>query len=147
MKVRKSAFAHLVSAVLALSLATGAPVLAQDSPNEQSVTQKPDGTVVITLLVYGEDACPQPNGDDIVVCARRPEAERYRIPPKLRQKADDFSGDRGSWTSHNEALEASTRFTRPNSCSTVGTGGQTGCLAAALHQWYLERQMDKKSKK
>jgi hypothetical protein len=147
MNVRKSALAYLVSAVLALGLATGVPVLAQDSPNEQSVTQKADGTVVITLLVYGEDDCPQAKGDDIVVCARRPEAERYRIPPKLRQKADDFSGDRGSWTSHNEALEASTRFTRPNSCSTVGTGGQTGCLAAALHQWYLEKQMDKRREK
>jgi hypothetical protein len=147
MNVRKSALALLVSAVLALSLTAAAPVLAQDSPNEQSVTQKPDGTIVITLLVYGEDACPQTNGDEIVVCSRRPEAERYRIPPKLRQKADDFSGDRGSWTSHNEALEASTRFTRPNSCSTVGTGGQTGCLAAALHQWYLEKQMEKKGKK
>jgi hypothetical protein len=147
MKVRKSALALLVPALLALSLTAAAPALAQDSPNEQSVTQKADGTVVITLLVYGEDECPQTNGDDIVVCARRPEAERYRIPPKLRQKADDFSGDRGSWTSHNEALEASTRFTRPNSCSTVGTGGQTGCLAAALHQWYLEKQMDKKGKK
>jgi hypothetical protein len=147
MNVRKSALALLVSAVLALSLTAAAPVLAQDSPNEQSVTQKADGTVVITLLVYGEDACPQTNGDEIVVCSRRPEAERYRIPPKLRQKADDFSGDRGSWTSHNEALEASTRFTRPNSCSTVGTGGQTGCLAAALHQWYLEKQMEKKGKK
>jgi hypothetical protein len=147
MNVRKSAFALIMSNVLALTLVAGTPVLAQDSPNEQSVTQKPDGTIVITLLVYGEDTCPQTNGEEIVVCSRRPEAERYRIPPKLRQKADDFSGDHGSWTSHNEALEASTRFTRPNSCSTVGTGGQTGCLAAALHQWYLERQMDKKDKK
>jgi hypothetical protein len=137
----------LLSNVIALLAALPTPAVAQESSSEQSVTQKPDGTIVITLLVYGEDACPLTNGDEIVVCSRRPEAERYRIPPKLRQKADDFSGDRGSWTSHNEALEASTRFTRPNSCSTVGTGGQTGCLAAALHQWYLEKQMEKKGKK
>ena len=31
---------------------------------------------IINLLVYGDDPCPQSQGDEIVVCARRPEAER-----------------------------------------------------------------------
>jgi hypothetical protein len=147
MNLRKPAFIHLVSAALALTLAAGTSAFAEDSPNEQSVTQKADGTVVITLLVYGEDACPKTSGEEIVVCARRPEAERYRIPPKLRETADDYSGDRGSWTTHVSALDDASRYTRPNSCSPVGTFGQTGCLAAALHQWYLEKQMDKKGEK
>jgi hypothetical protein len=144
MNTRKPALIQMTTAALALALMAATPVLAEDSGNEQSVTQKADGTVVITLLVYGEDACPKASGDEIVVCARRPEAERYRIPPKLRQKADNFSGDRGSWTTHVSALDYASRTTRPNSCSAVGTFGQTGCLAAALHQWYLEKQMDKK---
>ncbi len=147
MTVRKSSLTRLLSCALALTLATAAPVLAEDSGNEQSVTQKADGTVVITLLVYGEDDCPKASGDEIVVCARRPEAERYRIPPKLREKADDYSGDRGSWTTHVSALDDASRTTRPNSCSAVGTFGQTGCLAAALHQWYLEKQMEKKGER
>ncbi len=129
--------------ITAATLILTPPVLAAESPNEQSVTQKADGTVVITLLVYGEDPCPQTSGEEIVVCARKPEAERYRIPPKLREPVDDYSGSKGSWTSHNEALEDSTRHTRPNSCSPVGTGGQTGCLAAMLRQWYLEKRLDK----
>jgi hypothetical protein len=147
MTIRKSFLAPLFPAALALILAAGTSAFAEDSPNEQSVTQKADGTVVITLLVYGEDACPKTSGEEIVVCARRPEAERYRIPPKLRETPDDYSGDRGSWTTHASALDYASRTSRPNSCSPDGTFGQTGCLAAALHQWYLERQMDKKGEK
>ena len=128
-------------AALVLVLGLSLPVQAQDA----SETVAADGKVVIQLLIYGEDACPQTNSEEIVVCARRPESERYRIPKKLREKGLDESGDGGSWTTHNEGLEASSRFTRPNSCSAVGSGGQTGCLAAALHQWYLERQLDKRN--
>ena len=35
---------------------------------------------ITNLLVYGDDPCPKGEGDEIVVCARRPESERYRIP-------------------------------------------------------------------
>jgi hypothetical protein len=139
--------ALLAATTLATIVALSAPAIADVSSNEQSVTQKADGTIVISLLIYGEDTCPKSSGDEIVVCARRPEAERYRIPPKLREKADDYSGNRGSWTTHASALDYASRTSRPNSCSPDGTFGQTGCLAAALHQWYLERQMDKKGKR
>jgi hypothetical protein len=144
MTFTKIALLRCCSTVLALILGASFPAFAEDSLNEQSVTQKADGSVIITLLVYGEDACPEKSGEEIVVCARRPEAERYRIPPKLRETPDDYSGDRGSWTTHVSALDDASRTTRPNSCSAVGTFGQTGCLTAALHQWYLEKQMDKK---
>jgi hypothetical protein len=147
MRIQNSVLFHSIITAFALIVAITAPVFAESSPNEQSVTQKADGTVVITLLVYGEDACPKTSGEEIVVCARRPEAERYRIPPKLRQKADNYSGDRGSWTTHASALDYASRTSRPNSCSPDGTFGQTGCLAAALHQWYLEKQMDKKGER
>lgn len=126
----------------ALAVISCLPAQAQ----EASETTTADGRLVIQLLVYGDDACPQINSEEIVVCARRPESERYRIPKKLRNKGLDESGDGGSWTTHNEGLEASTRFTRPNSCSAVGTGGQTGCLAALLHQWYLEKQLEKRGR-
>lgn len=132
-------------AILLLTVAgfLSAPAIAQQT----SVTTSDDGTLIIQLLVYGDDACPQTNDEEIIVCARRPESERYRIPKKLREKPLDVSGNGGSWTTHNEALEANTRFTRPNSCSAVGTGGQTGCLAALLHQYYLEKQLDKAQQK
>jgi hypothetical protein len=93
----------------------------------------------INLIVYGDDPCPKGTGDEIVVCARRPENERYRIPKKLRDKPKTDAPST-SWASRWEGVEEQTRFTRPDSCSPVGTSGQTGCTQAMLHQWWLERR-------
>src|SRR6187551_3821325 len=40
---------------------------------------------VSEIIVYGTDPCPRSTDDEIVVCARKPESERFRIPEKLRQ--------------------------------------------------------------
>ncbi|MBA3897976.1 MAG: hypothetical protein H0X36_12770, partial [Sphingomonadaceae bacterium] len=36
------------------------------------------------IIVFGSDPCPRSTDDSIVVCARKPESERFRIPEKLR---------------------------------------------------------------
>jgi len=93
----------------------------------------------IHITVYGEDSCPRPSDDEeIVVCARRPEEERYRVPPALRERTDQPSEI--SWQARNEALEEDARTMRPDSCSVVGSGGQGGCAAAFIRQWYNERR-------
>jgi hypothetical protein len=92
----------------------------------------------IRLEIYGEDACPEPEGDEIVVCARRPEEERYRIPPRLRERPERRV--EASWGARVEAMEDATRFTRPNSCSVVGSNGQTGCTAAMIRDWFASRR-------
>lgn len=90
------------------------------------------------LLVYGNDACPKSEDpDEIVVCARRPEAERYRIPPRLRELPEDKA--EVAWGTRVATLDEASRATRPNSCSPVGAGGQTGCTEALLRQWMMER--------
>jgi hypothetical protein len=91
-----------------------------------------------TFVVYGDEPCPQSKGDEIVVCARRPETERYRIPKELRNKGRPPSEI--SWAARNEGLEEAQRTTRPGSCSTVGSWGQTGCWQQMLRQWYAERR-------
>ena len=45
------------------------------------------GDRVSEIIVYGNDPCPRSTDDQVVVCARKPETERYRIPEKLRQTA------------------------------------------------------------
>jgi len=95
----------------------------------------------IATTVYGADPCPKARSDEIVVCAREPESERYRIPKRFRAGPRVESGASASWASRVEDLEAAQRPTRPNSCSAVGSNGQTGCTQAMLHQWYLERHM------
>jgi hypothetical protein len=91
-----------------------------------------------SLIVYGDDPCPAAEDEDeIVVCARRPEEERYRIPAPLRR------GDRLSetaWTSQVDALEEAQRDSRPNSCSVVGSFGQSGCSQEMLRRWHAERR-------
>jgi hypothetical protein len=82
------------------------------------------------LVIYGNDPCPtNSSGEEIVVCARRPESERYRIPPNVREDGD-ASPQRESWASRARAVDAVTGpgSDAVESCSTVGQGGQTGCL-------------------
>ncbi|HET9639691.1 MAG TPA: hypothetical protein VFP12_10825 [Allosphingosinicella sp.] len=93
---------------------------------------------VESIIVYGDDPCPPSQGEDIVVCGRRPETERYRIPKELRRSRDERRG--AAWATRVAEMEEATRFTRPNSCSVVGSWGQTGCLESAIRNWVAERR-------
>jgi hypothetical protein len=98
--------------------------------------QTPAPTRESTIIVYGDDACPQPaNENEAVVCARRPEEERYRIPRQIRERQPTET----SWASRVESLEDESRPMRPGSCSAVGSGGQSGCMNAMIRQWFAER--------
>src|SRR4051812_35729178 len=91
------------------------------------------------LIVYGRDPCPRAeNGDEIVVCARRPETERYRIPKELRDQPSDDPAST-SWAARAEALEYVGR-TGIESCSTVGPGGFTGCWNEMVRAWRRDRR-------
>ena len=94
----------------------------------------------ISLVVYGDDPCPENKGDEIVVCARRPESERYRIPKPLREKPVPVGGP--GWASQVAQMEQAGRAIIPGSCSVNGSYGFTGCTAAMLRQWFAERRME-----
>lgn len=93
------------------------------------------------LITYGDDKCPEAEGDEIVVCAQRPESERYRIPKELRETEKEEVGGQ-SWSSMVASHEDAARPGRPNSCSVVGTYGFSGCQAAIMRQWFDERRND-----
>jgi hypothetical protein len=120
---------RIAFAAAAAALVAAAPASADTSLPQRSTN----------LVVYGNDPCPQSREDEIVVCARRPESERYRIPKALRDKKRTDSASM-AWGRQWGQMEDATRFTRPDSCSVVGSGGQTGCLQSALRQWWLERR-------
>jgi len=94
---------------------------------------------VFNLVVYGDDPCPKGDGDEIIVCARKPESERYRIPKKLREKPAPSGGP--GWASQVATMEQAQRQTLPGSCSAIGSNGFTGCTAKMLEQWFAERRM------
>jgi hypothetical protein len=85
---------------------------------------------VTRVVVYGNDPCPRGSGDEIVVCARRPDNERYRIPEELRGEGQRESE---SWAVRAQSLET-VGDTGIQSCSTVGPGGFTGCWEEMMRQ-------------
>jgi hypothetical protein len=110
----------------ALLVAT-APAAAQDA--EAKVNQ---------LIVYGNDPCPPSTDNEITVCARKEEAERYRIPEPLRESS---SPQNDAWNNRVIAYEA-VGATGTLSCSPVGGGGFTGCLGRFIDTAYAEKAQD-----
>ena len=116
---------------IALGLLSG-PVLAKEG-------EAPQRTRVMTT--YGDERCPQSTDpDEIVVCAHEPESERFRVPKRFRDERPADAPMSQAWGARVESMDQITRFTRPNSCSTVGTGGMTGCTNIMLQQWFAERR-------
>lgn len=85
-----------------------------------------DGDLRIAeIIVYGDDPCPRSTDSEVVVCARKPESERYRIPERFRESGPLQT--RQSWAARARSFEYVGR-TGTMSCSAVGPGGHTGCL-------------------
>ncbi|MEH6758232.1 MAG: hypothetical protein V7676_12100 [Parasphingorhabdus sp.] len=95
------------------------------------------------LITYGDDECPVAEADEIVVCAQKPESERYRIPEELRETENEKTGEQ-SWTSVVASHEDAARAGRPNSCSVNGSFGFSGCQADIMRRWFDERRNDGK---
>lgn len=100
--------------------------------------QGPDDIRVNQLLIYGDDPCPESQDpNEVTVCARLPENDRYRLPPAVRENPNDPASQ--SWA--NRATELSyVGRTGTDSCSTVGGGGFTGCFNQIVTQARAERR-------
>lgn len=106
-----------------LTFLPATPAVAQETINE--------------IIVYGNDPCPRSSNNEVVVCARRPEADRYRIPERLRSGGPRQT--REAWASRAKSLET-VGATGTFSCSPVGPGGHTGCLTQVINQARRERR-------
>jgi hypothetical protein len=120
---------RLLIAALAASAGFLAPSLA--------LAQNP-GERVNQLIIYGDDPCPQGAGDEITVCARKDERERYRIPEPLRGSPSVQSD---AWNNRVLAYETIGRQ-GTLSCSPVGPGGSTGCLTQLINKASAEKGAD-----
>lgn len=77
------------------------------------------------VVVFGNDPCPPSTADEIIVCARRPETERLRLPPDARGAAPGAESE--AWQNRARALDEA-QEAGIGSCTAVGPGGSTGCL-------------------
>ncbi len=117
----------VIAALLPAALLFAAPALAQSE--QEKVNQ---------LIVYGEDPCPPSTDNEITVCARKAEAERYRIPENLRET---FSPQNDAWNNRVIAYET-VGSSGTLSCSPVGGGGFTGCMGKFIDTAYAEKRSD-----
>lgn len=93
---------------------------------------------VRSVILYGDQKCPKADStDEIVVCSNGGDSP-YRIPPKLRESRPSPASN--SWVNKAQTIQEVSRKGLPNSCSAVGSGGQTGCNRALLDQWAEERR-------
>ncbi|HEV2816352.1 MAG TPA: hypothetical protein VGW40_03910 [Allosphingosinicella sp.] len=89
------------------------------------------------VIVYGSDPCPASTDEEITVCARLPDEDRYRIPPNLRENPNAPANQ--AWL--NRAIELSyVGRSGTDSCSTAGAGGFTGCMSQMINQARAERR-------
>ena len=95
------------------------------------------GERVNEIVVFGSDPCPRSTDDDVVVCYRVPERERYRIPERLREGGT--LQERTAWASKARSIERAGR-TGIQSCSTVGPGGVSGCWEQMVRAWREDRR-------
>ncbi len=97
-----------------------------------------DGEKVNQVIVYGDDQCAQSSPDEIVVCNRLPETERYRVPQIFRG-GSPLDPRNEAWANKVVAVERIGRF-GTDSCSPTGLGGFTGCTQALVAGAKAERK-------
>ena len=83
-------------------------------------------------------SCPPSTKDEVVVCVA-PEQEQFRIPKALREEPRTTANST-SWAVKSDRVMQDNRRVLPNSCSAIGTGGQTGCAQQAAEAWAAEKR-------
>jgi hypothetical protein len=92
------------------------------------------------VTVFGTEPCPKPtSADEVVVCARLPESEVFRIPTPLRQaeKRDSpFEANRNLLLGDASGGAGGSI----GSCTAVGAGGMMGgCTQRQVDAWAKDR--------
>jgi hypothetical protein len=117
--------------ILALGAVAGSGLVAALPATAQQAQQR-----TREIVVFGTDPCPRSTDDAVVVCARRPEKERYRLPEALRPTGPPQLSQ--SWSVRAKGL-ARVGQTGPGTCSGVGPGGDFGCGLRDIQQGVAER--------
>ena len=121
-------------------VASGAAVTdaAAQSSGAQAQTGRPPQRIR-SVTVTGDQQCPRSTADEIIVCSRVDEP--YRIPQALRDTGP-IAAQNQSWVNRSAQIDQVSRVAGgiPDTCSPIGTGGQSGCALQASRAWAAERR-------
>ncbi len=129
--------------LLMLAIAAG-PALAAPAPSALKPAPSADGDRSLPrqrlVTVFGTEECPKPtSADEIVVCARLPDSQIYRIPEKLRTAKNDrmspFQANRNLLLGDASGGAGGSI----GSCSVNGPGGFIGCNSKQVDAWAQDR--------
>ena len=121
------------TAVLAALIAFPAMAAAQ----EAQVDTPPQRIRSVTLT--GNQACPKSTAGEVVVCSTL--EQPYRIPKQLRDDKP-IAAKNQSWVNRAATMDQVGRVAGglPDTCSPVGTGGQSGCAMQRNQAFAAERR-------
>lgn len=121
--------------VVVLAALIASPVLAaaQEPPQRIRNVQLPKG-----------QPCPKGEPGEVVVCSTL--EEPYRIPSELRED-QPIAPAAGSWVNRAADIDRESKVAAglPDTCSPIGTGGQSGCFQAQARAFAAEKRARRSS--
>jgi hypothetical protein len=135
--------AAFAQAVPPVGTATGAPI--SSTAQRQAETGRAPSRIRNVQLT-GADKCPVAQGDEIMVCNRISPDEQFRIPKQLRNTAEPAAQNQ-SWVNRTASADEVGRVAGglPDTCSPVGTGGQSGCTQMWARAYAAEKRAAEKN--
>ncbi len=127
------------AALIAALLLTPGAALAQQSPNNPQAESGQPPKRVRQVTLTGDQKCPESTAEEVVVCGR--DDEPYRSPKALRNDKP-IPAQNQSWVNRAATMDQVGRVAGgiPDTCSPVGTGGQSGCSMMWNQQYQAERR-------
>jgi len=107
---------------------------AQDQTETGAAPQR-----IRSVTLKAGEKCPPSTDNDIVVCSTLDQP--YRIPRAFRDD-NPIAAKNQSWVNRTATMDQVGRVAGglPDTCSPVGTGGQSGCALATNRAWAAERR-------
>ena len=124
--------------LFALLVALPASAFAQQAQSDgQEGSGQPPQRVRSVSIQRGQE-CPKSTADEVVVCSTI--IEPYRIPSTLRRGEPTAANQ--SWVNRTAYADSVGRRAAglPDTCSPVGTGGQSGCALSWNNTYAAEKR-------
>jgi len=128
-----------VTAPVLMALASMVPA-ASPAFGQEGGEAKPQR--IRSVTIQKGERCPPSVGNEVVVCSVL--GEPYRIPAPLRSQGPIPAANQ-AWSNRASSMAETSRVAAglPDTCSPVGTGGQTGCGLMRAREWAAQRRLEK----